>query len=215
MSKALIIDIDGTLVDSNYLHVIAWQRAFTAHGIATEAWKIHRYIGKGGDQMVTSVAGQQVESENGDAIRDAEGGFFQELIGEVRAFPGASDFLRELSDRGFSLVLASSAKANEVDHYLDLIEATDVIESHTTSADVESTKPDPDLVEAALEKAGTREAMMIGDSIWDVESARRAGIDCAAVLTGGFSKRELSAAGAVEIQPALVDLLDFLGTNDA
>lgn len=215
MSKALIIDIDGTLVDSNYLHVIAWQRAFTASGIATEAWKIHRYIGKGGDQMVTSVAGEEAEAESGDAIRDAESGFFQELIGEVRAFPGASDFLRELADRGFSLVLASSAKANEVDHYLDLIDATDVIESHTTSADVESTKPDPDLVEAALEKAGTREAMMIGDSIWDVESARRAGINCAAVLTGGFSKRELSAAGAVEIQPALVDLLDFLGTNDA
>lgn len=209
MNRALIIDIDGTLVDSNYLHVIAWQRAFRASDIDTEAWKIHRYIGKGGDQMVASVAGEEIEERHGDAVREAEGQFFQELIGEVRPFPEASSFLRELGQRGFALVLASSAKSEEVEHYLDLLEARDLIDGHTTSADVDSTKPEPDLIEAAISKVAGSDPMMIGDSIWDVEAAKRAGLDCAAVLTGGFSKKELSAAGAIEIQPGLPDLLGF------
>ena len=206
MPDALIVDIDGTLVDSNYQHVMAWQRAFREHGIETEAWKVHRYIGKGGDQMVSSVAGEEAEAESGDAIRETEGELFQDLIGEVRAFDGAARFLRALKDDGFTVVLASSAKQNEVEHYLDLLESEDSIDSFTTSADVDATKPEPDLVVAALEKAGTRDAAMIGDSIWDVEAAKRSGLECAAVLTGGFSKAELLSAGAAQIKPALDDL---------
>lgn len=210
MPEALIIDIDGTLVDSNYQHVIAWHRAFQQNGIEAEAWQVHRYIGKGGDKMVESVAGEDAERSHGDAVRAAESEIFQELIGEVRPFRGASDFVREVAGRGFDVVLASSAKSHEVDHYLEMLDLGDAIKGHTTSADVEATKPNPDLVEAALEKAGTRDALMIGDSIWDVEAAKRAGLECLAVMTGGFSKRELAAATATAIQPALVDLLDYL-----
>lgn len=203
---ALIVDIDGTLIDSNYQHVLAWQRAFAAFGLAAEAWKVHRYVGKGGDQMVTSVAGEAAEQEHGDEIREAESANFQEIIDEVRPFEDAPRFLTQMHDRGLQLVLASSAKGAEVDHYLDLLDVPEAIDGHTSSADVEATKPEPDLVLAALEKCEGRRALMIGDSIWDVESSKRAGIDCLAVLTGGFSKSELRSAGASEIQPSLSDL---------
>lgn len=210
MTGTLIIDIDGTLVDSNYQHVIAWQRAFRSEGIHAEAWLVHRYIGKGGDQMVASVAGEQAENDCGDAVREAESGFFKELIHEIEPFPDSASFVEKVAGAGFQVVLASSAKAEEVEHYVDLLGVADLTDGHTTSADVEATKPEPDLIEAAFEKAGSREALMIGDSIWDVESARRAGIDCFAVMTGGFSKGELRAAGAREIQPSLTDLVAHL-----
>ncbi len=206
MSGTLIVDVDGTLVDSNYQHVIAWQRAFSDHDITAEAWILHRYIGKGGDQMVASVAGSGVEEEHGDSIRESESGHFQRLIDEVNAFDGARDFLKSASAHGAEVILASSAKQEEVDHYLDLLEAREVISGHTTSADVEATKPEPDLIRAALGKASPGDAVMIGDSIWDVEAASRAGLPSLAVLTGGFSMKELEAAGAVEVQPHLKDL---------
>ena len=206
MPEALIIDIDGTLVDSNYQHVVAGQRAFSEHGIETEAWLIHRYIGKGGDKMVTSVAGPEVEEDKGDAVREAESAHYGDLIGEVSAFQGAGEFVERMPSAGSKVVLASSAKEDEVEHYLQILGVEEIIDGFTTSADVEATKPEPDLVEAALAKAGTRNALMIGDSIWDVESARRAELDCHAVLTGGFSKSELLAAGAVQVMPALADL---------
>ncbi|MDQ5893780.1 MAG: hypothetical protein QG596_41 [Actinomycetota bacterium] len=207
--EALIVDIDGTLVDSNYQHVLAWQRAFAAFDIAAEAWKVHRYVGKGGDQMVASVAGETAEQAHGDEIREAESENFQELIDEVRPFEDASGFLNEMHGRGLRLILASSAKGNEVDHYLGLLDATEAIHGHTNSSDVDATKPEPDLVLAALSKREGRKALMIGDSIWDVESSKRAEIDCLAVLTGGFSKAELRSAGAKEIQPSLSDLIQL------
>ena len=206
MAEALNIDIDGTLVDSNYQHVIAWQEALREHGLDAEAWKIHRYVGKGGDKMIESVAGEEAERKAGDAVRESEGEIFQRLIDQVRPLEGAGEFVRKVKDLGFIVVLSSSAKDHEVDHYLDQLEVRELIDGHTSSADVDQTKPDPDLIEAALEKAGTRDALMVGDSIWDVEAARRSGIDCLAVLTGGFSKAELAAAGAIEVRPSLADL---------
>lgn len=206
MAEAVIIDIDGTLVDSNYQHVVAWQRAFREHGVETEAWKIHRYIGKGGDKLVVSVAGEETEEAIGDAVRDTEADLYKELIGEVKPFPGAAGFVETVGKRGLSVVLASSAKQEEVEHYLDLLDVKEGLAGFTTSSDVEATKPEPDLVEAALEKAETRDAVMIGDSIWDVESSKRAGLECCGVLTGGFSKAELTAAGATQVRPSLGDL---------
>ncbi|MCB0857173.1 MAG: HAD family hydrolase [Solirubrobacterales bacterium] len=206
MTANLIVDIDGTLIDSNYQHVIAWQRAFLEHDVQAEAWTLHRYIGKGGDQLVESAAGPEVESSHGDSIRKAESGFFQELIEEVRPFDGASSFLRECAREGAEIILASSAKAEEVDHYLDLLDVDGIISGHTSSADVDTTKPSPDLIEAALSKVDSRDALMIGDSIWDIEAASRARLRSLAVLTGGFSKKELEAAGALEVQPHLKDL---------
>jgi HAD superfamily hydrolase (TIGR01509 family) len=194
-----ILDIDGTLVDSNYQHALAWQRAFREHGLTVAAWRIHRHVGMGGDQLVGAVAGEAVEREHGDSIRDAEKRLYGEMIDEVAPLDGARELIEALCDRGHSVVLASSAKEEEVAHYLDLLEARDLVDGWTTSADVDATKPEPDLVAAALEKAGELSAVMVGDTTWDVEAALRADVKTIGVLTGGFSEAELLAAGAVSV----------------
>jgi HAD superfamily hydrolase (TIGR01509 family) len=203
---AAILDVDGTLVDTNYHHALAWYRAFRKQGIVLPLWRIHRHIGMGGDQMVAALAGEEVESERGDDIRDAEKALYGELIGEVEPLEGSRELIVELKERGHPVVLASSAKADEVDHYLDLLDARELADGWTTSADVEATKPEPDLVAAAVEKAGGGEAIMVGDSTWDCEAARRAGLQTIAVRTGGFSEEELREAGAVAVFEAVADL---------
>ena len=196
----VVLDIDGTLVDTNYQHAIAWHRALRAHDYAVQLWRIHRHIGMGGDQIVTALAGEEAERRNGDAIREEEGEAYGELIGEVQAMKGATELLRELREDGTKAILASSAKAEEVEHYIDLLDARDLVEGWTTSADVERTKPHPDLVQVALEKVGDEGgAVMVGDSTWDVKAAEAAGIPTLAVLTGGFSEEELREAGAAEV----------------
>jgi HAD superfamily hydrolase (TIGR01549 family) len=179
--------------------------------VEVPVWRIHRHIGMGGDQLVAALAGDEVEEENGDSIRDTEGERYMALIEEVLPLPGARELIEELGSRGLTVVLASSAKEEEVDHYLDLLEARDLVAAWTTSADVEATKPEPDLVEAALAKAGTRDATMVGDSVWDVEAAKRAGLETVAVLTGGFGAAELGAAGAAQVFESVVELRERLG----
>jgi len=210
---AALLDVDGTLVDSNYQHAIAWYRAFRDHDLTPAVWRIHRHIGVGGDQMVSRVAGDEVEERLGDAIRESEGRFYGELIGEVQPFDGARALLVELGERGHPCVLASSAKAQETEHYVELLGAGDLIEGYTTSADVEATKPSPDLVGAAMRTAGELSAVMIGDSVWDVEAASRAEVKTVAVLTGGFSEAELRDAGAVDVFESLGDLREGLDST--
>jgi len=207
MAKAMILDIDGTLVDTNYQHALAWYRAFRRHGVVLPIWRIHRSIGMGGDQLVEALAGREVEEEHGDEIRSAEGPLYMELIDEVEPFEGAKELIGDLREREQTIVLASSAKDEEVDHYLDLLEAREVVHAWTTSADVEATKPEPDLVEAALEKAGTRDALMVGDTVWDVKAAGRAGIETVAVLSGGYGAAELREAGAREVFESIARLV--------
>jgi HAD superfamily hydrolase (TIGR01509 family) len=206
---AAILDIDGTLVDTNYQHAVAWFRAFRRLDVTLPLYRIHRHIGMGGDQLVGALAGERFERELGDAVRELEGDLYGELIGEVRPLHGARELLEELKGRGHRLVLASSAKAGEVDHYLDLLDARGLADGWTTSADVERTKPEPDLVAAAIECAGGGPAVMVGDSTWDCEAAKRAGVETIGVLTGGFSDRELVEAGAV----CVYERLDVLRTE--
>ena len=206
MPPAAIFDIDGTLVDTNYHHVIAWYRAFKRHDIVLPLWRIHRHIGMGGDQVVGALAGEEVERERGNDIRAAEGDVYSELIDEVVPFEGARDLIETLKGRGHAVVLASSAKAEEIDHYLDLLDARELADGWTTSADVEATKPHPDLVVAAVEKAGGGDAVMVGDTPWDCESARGAGVPTVCVLTGGFSEQELRDAGAVAVFESIAQL---------
>ena len=209
MGIAALIDIDGTLVDTNYQHTLAWQRALAAHDVAVPAWSIHRHIGMGGDQIVAAVAGDELERRLGDSIRAAEGEQFEQMIDEVKPLPGACELLRALLARGHSVVLASSAKADEVDHYLDLLGARDAVHGWTTSADVDATKPEPDLVLAALEKAGRADgAVLLGDSVWDCRAAQRARIAAVGLLTGGFSERELRDAGALDVYESAAELLE-------
>jgi HAD superfamily hydrolase (TIGR01509 family) len=205
---AAILDVDGTLVDTNYQHAIAWYRAFLQHDVVLPVWRIHRHIGMGGDQLVGALCGDEVEDRLGDAIREAEGELYMELIEEVRPFDGARRLIDTLRERGHAVVLASSAKSHEVEHYLDLLDAREAVDGWTTSADVEKTKPHPDLVAAAVEKAGGGEAVMIGDSTWDCEAAKRYGVTTIALLTGGFSEQELRAAGAVAVFESLEELLE-------
>jgi HAD superfamily hydrolase (TIGR01549 family) len=203
---AAILDIDGTLVDTNYQHALAWYRAFRRHDEIVPVWRIHRAIGMGGDQLIAALAGDEMEEQKGDAIRDAEGPLYMEMIEEVEPFEGAIDFIRGLAERGNPVVLASSAKDEEVEHYVELLEARDQVTGWTTSADVEETKPEPDLIEAALEKAGTRDAVVLGDSVWDCQAAKRAGIRSVGVLSGGFSADELSGNGATSVFDSVADL---------
>jgi HAD superfamily hydrolase (TIGR01549 family) len=204
-----ILDIDGTLVDTNYHHALAWHRALHAHGQAVQMWRVHRHIGMGGDQILDALIGEQAAAEQGDQIREAEAEAYAELIDEVEPLEGARELIERLKGDDATVILASSAKQDEVDHYLDLLDARELVDGWTTSADVEKTKPEPDLVHAALEKAGGSEgAVMVGDSVWDVKAAKAAGIPTLAVLTGGFSEAELRDAGAVQVVET-IEMLDF------
>ena len=205
-----ILDIDGTLVDTNYHHAIAWYRAFRQNGVLLPIWRIHRHIGMGGDQLVKALGGEQLENEKGDDIRAAESVLYGELMSEVEPLEGARALIEDLKESGHAVVLASSAKRHEVEHYLDLLDARELADDWTTSDDVEATKPEPDLVVAAVEKAGGGEAVMVGDSTWDCEAAKRAGVDTIAVLTGGFSESELRDAGALVVYSSIKDLSESL-----
>jgi HAD superfamily hydrolase (TIGR01509 family) len=203
---AAILDIDGTLVDTNYHHAIAWYRAFLQSGVTVPLWKVHRHIGMGSDQLVASLTGEEFDAEHGDDVRAAEKALYMALIHEVRPLDGARDLVEDLSGAGHSVVLASSAKPDEVEHYLDLLDVRDLADGWTDSGDVERTKPEPDLVKAAVDKAGGAPAVMVGDSTWDCEAARRAGLETVAVLTGGFSEDELREAGAACVFGSLREL---------
>jgi HAD superfamily hydrolase (TIGR01509 family) len=208
---AAILDIDGTLVDTNYHHAIAWYRAFRQHELIVPIWRIHRALGMGGDQLITHLVGEQAEEEQGDDIRAAEKALYLTFIEEVEPLDGARELMVDLKERGHTVVLASSAKANELEHYLDLLDARDVADDWTSSADVEQTKPAPDLVQAALEKAGTDGGVMVGDTNWDIEAAEKAGVKTIAVMTGGFGRDELEEAGAIAVFDSLQELRQRIG----
>jgi HAD superfamily hydrolase (TIGR01509 family) len=203
---AAILDVDGTLVDTNYHHALAWFRAFRRHGIVLPLWRIHRHVGMGGDQLVGALAGEALDAERGDDIRAAEKELYGELIGEIQPLPGARELIMELERRGSAVVLASSAKEDELDRYLDLLGARELADAWTSSADVEATKPEPDLIHAALVKAGAEGAVLVGDTTWDCEAAAKAGVETIAVLTGGFAEAELREAGAVAVFDSVDDL---------
>jgi HAD superfamily hydrolase (TIGR01509 family) len=203
-----VLDVDGTLIDTNYQHALAWFRAFAQHDIVLPVWRIHRHIGMGGDQLVKALAGERVERELGEKIREDEKARYGEMIGEVRAMEGARELIGELAARGHKVVIATSAKPDELDHYLEMLDVRELADGWTSSQDVEATKPEPDLVHAALEKVGGRaeEAVMVGDTPWDVAAAKRAGVATIAVLTGGFAREELLDAGAVAVFESVAEL---------
>ena len=213
MAGTAILDIDGTLVDTNYHHALAWHRAFRQHEIVLPVWRIHRHIGMGGDQLVESLTDAETEEEKGEDIRTAEKALYLALIEEVEPLEGARELIERLKDDGKTVVLASSAKDDEVEHYLDLLDARELADDWTSSGDVEETKPQPDLVNAALRKAGASadEAVMLGDTPWDCRAAEAAGVPTVALITGGFSEQELREGGAVAVFESIPELLERLG----
>ena len=218
-APAVILDVDGTLVDSAYHHALAWYRAFRSEGIIIPVWRIHRHIGMGGDQLIPAIASEDLADATGDAVRRAEGDAYAAMIDEIEPLEGANELLRDLKRRGHAVVLSSSAKQEELDHYLDLLDARDVVDAWTSSADVAKTKPAPDLVQVALDRVDAAAAVMIGDSVWDCEAAKRAGIPSIGLLTGGFCESELREAGAraiVDSLPALrreIDVVQDLASS--
>jgi HAD superfamily hydrolase (TIGR01509 family) len=210
VAQTAILDIDGTLVDTNYQHAVAWYRAFRQHDVTLPVWRIHRHIGMGGDQVIAALTDEATEEEKGDDIRSAEKALYLAMIEEVEPLEGARELIERLKGADKTVVMASSAKDDEVEHYLDLLDARELADDWTTSADVEATKPEPDLVKAALDKAGAEpdDAVMLGDTPWDCEAARRAGVETVALMTGGFSEQELTEAGAAAVFESLPELLE-------
>ncbi|HVT00272.1 MAG TPA: HAD family hydrolase [Solirubrobacterales bacterium] len=207
MSATIVLDVDGTLVDTNYQHAIAWHRAFRDHRYRVAIWEIHRHIGMGGDQLIGSLLGEEAEDADGDELRDAHSQAYGRLIGEVEAMEGASELIAELDDAGATVILASSASRDELERYVELLGAGERIAGATSSADAERTKPHPELVETALDKyGGDGPALMVGDSTWDVKAAAAAEVPTLALLTGGFSEAELREAGAAEVERSLATL---------
>lgn len=165
--EAALLDVDGTLVDSNYQHALAWYRAFRRHDIVVPLWLIHRAVGMGGDQLVPALLGKDVDAKSGDEIRNTRDEIYKgELIEEVAALPGAHELMADVKERGIRLVLASSSPEDEIERYLDLLDARKLADAWTTNDDVEQTKFEPDLVRAALAKAGTDSAVLVGDTPW-------------------------------------------------
>ncbi|MEW2502465.1 MULTISPECIES: HAD family hydrolase [unclassified Amycolatopsis] len=212
-STIAVLDVDGTLVDSNYQHALAWYRALRSVGETYPVWRLHRLIGMGGDKLPTALGGEDLERRVGDRLRERQGKEVDALLEEMAPLPGAHDLLVAIRKRGHRLVLASSGQQRHVDVYLDKLHARDIAEGWTTSADVEASKPAPDLLQVALKKLGAppdARSVMVGDSVWDVEAAKSAGMPAIVVRSGGFGEDELREAGAVAIYDTPGDLLDAL-----
>jgi HAD superfamily hydrolase (TIGR01509 family) len=202
----ILFDIDGTLVDSNYLHTIAWFRAFDGLGYRVPMARIHRAIGMGSDKLIPSLVGDEADTTRADELHGEQ---YERLHAELRAFDGAGDLLRACKDRGARVVLATSAKKRDLEALTNAIGADDAIDEITSSDDVDESKPDPDIFQSAMEKANLdpETTIVVGDTKWDVEAARRSGLDTVAVLTGGWSRQELEDAGAVAVYEDVADVL--------
>ncbi|MFC4786501.1 HAD family hydrolase [Nocardioides sp. MAHUQ-72] len=204
----VVLDVDGTLVDSVYVHVAAWRAAFAEVGVDVPTYRIHRAIGMGGDRLVGEVAGAATERAVGDAVRERHGHHFEERFGQVTALDGAADLLQLLRERGTTVVVASSGEQEQTDRLLELVGNADLLHERVSGSEAESSKPAPDLIEVALERVGADSALVVGDAVWDVESARKAGVPCVGLLTGGFSADELREAGAAEVLATPRDLVE-------
>jgi len=209
---AWLVDVDGTLVDSNYHHTIAWSRALRDHGEDARLTSIHRLVGMGGRELLQSLLGRDDE-----AIRSAWREHYEVLLPEVRPLPGAAELLRAMHAGGASVVLATSSPADLLASMRAAIDADDSIDDAVTADDVDCAKPAPDVFAAGLAKTGrsAADALVVGDAVWDVRSARRAGIACVALESGGVSRSELLSAGAIAVYEHPGDLLAHLDAAGA
>jgi HAD superfamily hydrolase (TIGR01549 family) len=209
-AEVAVLDLDGTLVDSNYQHALAWFRAFREHGLVLPVWRIHRAIGMGGDNLVEHLVGKNLEHRSGDMIRAAESRHYRAMISEIEPLEQARELIADLKERGLTVILASSAKEDDLHYYLELLQARDVVDGWTSADDVRATKPDPDLVYAALAKSAGGKAFMLGDSTWDIIAATRAHIPTICLTTGGFATEELKQAGAAAVFESIPELRSSL-----
>ncbi|MFI9785152.1 HAD family hydrolase [Kitasatospora sp. NPDC051984] len=215
MPAAALFDVDGTLLDTSYWHTVAWTEALAQFGHTPAMARIHEAIGMGGDQLLDHVLGEDRDRSEDEAVSTAHQALFARLWPGLRAFDGAAELLRELKRRGWTIVLASSASDRDLHVMRRVLDADDVIDAVTGADDVDASKPAPDLVRAALDKAGAEpdQALFVGDTPWDVQAAARARVPCIAVLSGGVGEPALRAAGAVEVHTSVAALLRHLDTS--
>jgi HAD superfamily hydrolase (TIGR01509 family) len=210
MTRGVLFDVDGTLVDTNYLHVVAWADAFRSRGHRVVMSDIHPLIGQGSDRLVESLLGEADAS-----LADLHSDIYGARLPDVQPLPGAADLLRRTKAEGLRVVLATSAASDEADMLCKILGVADIVDTLTTNDDADSSKPAPDIVEAALSAAGLKadDCVFVGDSVWDVQAAQRAGMDCVCVLTGGVPDAVLRSAGAIAVYPGAAALLeDFTGS---
>lgn len=213
-TPAVLFDVDGTLVDSNYLHVYAWQRAFDDERMPVPAWKIHRCIGMDGSTLVRTLS-NDAPGDVRERLSDGHSRYYRDTTALLAPLPGARALLRRVADLGLQVVLASSAPDDELQSLLKVLDCDDVIAETTSSRDVDTAKPEPGIVQVALERAGIEDeaalhAVFVGDAVWDAHAAAAAGLPCIGVLSGGISREELRAAGASPIFEDPQDLLEHL-----
>jgi HAD superfamily hydrolase (TIGR01509 family) len=212
-TTAVFFDIDGTLVDSNYAHVDAWSKAFADIGHPVDSWRIHEAIGKDSTLLLSGLLGDEVAEARGDEAKDRHSAhYLPHGDTDLHVFARATELLDELTRRGHRVVLATSAPEEELAVLRDLLDVEGALWAVTSSEDAETAKPDPGIVQGALEKAGVdaAHAVMVGDAVWDVEAAGRAGVACVGVRTGGMTRAQLLDAGAVEVWDDVAALLDGL-----
>lgn len=211
---AVLFDIDGTLVDSNYLHVHAWYRAFSDVAIGVEAWRIHRSIGMDGSTLLSSLAGN-ADEDTRSQLKDLHSRYYKETVPMLRRLPGVRELLQAVDGLGLQIVLATSAPEDELEILREVLESDDLVAAVTSAEDVDTAKPQPDIVEVAMKRAGVDvdHAVFVGDAVWDVEACNRAGVQAIAVLSGGVSRGELENAGAQAVFENARELCEQLDTT--
>jgi HAD superfamily hydrolase (TIGR01509 family) len=206
--RAAVLDIDGTLIDSNDAHAHAWVDVGKEMGYDIDFAHVRSLIGKGGDKVIPEITGLDDESDEAEKVKKRRGEIFQErYLPTLQPFPRARELLERFQADGMTLVVATSASKDDMGKLLEKAGIKDLIEEKTSQSDVEASKPDPDVIEAAVEKAGCKpsEAVMLGDTPYDVEASRKAGVPCVALRCGGWSDEDLKDAVAIYDDPA--DLL--------
>ncbi|SNY47393.1 HAD family hydrolase [Paractinoplanes atraurantiacus] len=212
MRSGVLFDVDGTLVDSTYLHTVAWWEALRQQGADVPMATIHRAIGMGSDKLLDHLLGPDRDHDKDAESSTAHDVLYGAWWERLRPLPGAADLLRAVAGRGLAVALASSAKAPELEHLRRVIDADDVIDAATSSSDAAESKPAPDILQAALDQSGIdpEAAVFVGDSIWDVKAAATLNIPCIGLTCGGTSADELTEAGAAAVHDDPAALLAAL-----
>jgi HAD superfamily hydrolase (TIGR01509 family) len=204
----VLFDVDGTLVDSNFHHVVAWHRAFLDIDREVPCWRILGQIGRSGDELTQELLGDELADKHGSHVKDLHTKFFLDSAAQVRRLPGARELLETIAQRGWRTVLATSAGEEELAVLRSALDSEDLIDAVTSAADAERAKPHPDIVATALQRVDAKptQAVFLGDAVWDMHAAQRAGVPAAAVLSGGTSRESLEDAGAAQVYDGPLDV---------